>query len=85
MTMLAMKGSESSMKVGDAHIDGDGRLDAGHQQHRHRQAAEGQRDDDQHRRDGPDVDVFEVLVRDLYEVFHHGPLAGDEALRVRGP
>ena len=71
-------------EIRDAHIDGDGRLDAGHQQHRNRQAAEGQRDDDQHRRDGPDVDVFEVLVRDLHEILHHGPLAGDEALGVRG-
>ena len=45
-------GNEGQLRTGevrDAHIDGDGGLDAGHQQHRDGDALEGNGDDGQHR------------------------------------
>ena len=69
-------------KVRDAHVDGNGGLDAGNQQHGDGNALEGDGDDGQNRQDGPDVDVLEVHIRDLDQVLGHGTLAGNNALRV---
>ena len=69
-------------KVRDAHVDGNGGLDAGNQQHGDGNALEGDGDDGQNRQDGPDVDVLEVHIRDLDQVLGHGTLTGDNALRV---
>ena len=69
-------------KVRDAHVDGNGGLDAGNQQHGDGNALEGDGDDDQNRQDGPDVDVLEVHVSHLDQVLGHGTLAGNNALRV---
>ena len=69
-------------EVRDAHVDGDGGFNAGHQQHRDGQAAEGDQDDDGNGQNGPDVDVLEVHIRDLDQVFGHGTLAGDDAFGV---
>ena len=69
-------------KVRDAHIDGDGRLNAGDQQHRDGQAAEGDQDNDQHRQDRPDVDVCKVHIGHLDQVLGHGALACDHCIGV---
>ena len=69
-------------KVRDAHVDGNGGLDAGNQQHGDGNALEGDGDDGQNRQDGPDVDVLEVHIRDLDQILGHGTLTGDNALRV---
>ena len=71
-------------EVRDAHVDGDGGFNAGHQQRRDGNALEGNGDDDQNGHDGPDVDVLEVHISHFDQVFRHGTLAGDDALGVNG-
>ena len=76
------EGQLGAGEVRDAHVDGDGGFNAGDQQHRNGQAAEGDQDDDGNGHDGPDVDILEVHIRDLDQVFGHGTLAGHDAFGV---
>ena len=76
------KGQLRTGKVRDAHIDGDSGFDAGNQQHRDGNALEGDGDDDQNGHDRPDVDVLEVHVCNLDQVFGHSAFTGDDALGI---
>ena len=76
------EGQLGTGEVRDAHIDGDGGLDAGNQQHRDGQAPEGDQDDGSDCHDRPDVDGLEIHVRNLDQILGHGTLAGDDTVGV---
>ena len=76
------EGQLGTGEVRDTHINGDGGLDAGNQQHRDGQAPEGDQDDGSDCHDRPDVDVLEIHVRNLDQILGHGTLAGDDTVGV---